>query len=77
MLILIINFEIYHAFIWKSESATRRRDQITLSQSFCSSVIAAGDNISGRMLKACPSFIYAGPKEVTISRNSMARATSF
>lgn len=49
----------------------------TLSQSFCSSVIATGDSISGRILNAWPSFIYAGPKEVTISLNSMALATSF
>lgn len=49
----------------------------TLSHSFCSSVIAAGDKISGRILKACPSLMYAGPKEVTISLNSIALATSF
>lgn len=55
----------------------KKGDDLTLSQSFCSSVIAAGDNISGLMLNACPSFIYAGPKEVTISLNSMARLTSF
>lgn len=50
---------------------------LTLSQSFCSSIIAVGDSISGRMLNAWPSFMYAGPKEVTISLSSMARATSF
>lgn len=52
-------------------------NEFTLSQSFCSSTIATGDSISGRMLNACPSFMYAGPKEVTISLNSIARATSF
>lgn len=56
---------------------TKTKLYLTLSHSFCSSVIAEGDSMSGRMLNAWPSFIYAGPKEVTISRNSIARATSF
>ena len=55
----------------------RKGYNFTLSQSFCSSIIAVGDSISGRILNACPSLMYAGPKEVTISLNSMALATSF
>jgi len=66
---------------FKIETITRVKEknnnELTLSQSFCSSVIATGERISGRMLNACPSLMYAGPKDVTISRSSMARATSF
>ena len=39
----------------------------TLSHSFCSSVIASGERMSGRMLSAWPSLMYAGPRDVTIS----------
>ena len=48
----------------------------TLSHSFCISYMAAGLRMSGLMDSACPSLMYAGPRDVTISRNSRARATS-
>ncbi len=36
----------------------------TLSHSFCSSFMAAGESRSGRMESACPSLMYAGPRLV-------------
>ena len=60
-----------------SAIATPLSKEGTLSQSFWSSFIAAGDRRSGRMDSACPSLMYAGPRLVTISRICRARLTSF
>jgi hypothetical protein len=49
--------------------------RLTLSHSFCSSFMAAGDSRSGRMESACPSLIYAGPRLVMMLRSWMARFT--
>ena len=50
---------------------------LTLSHSFCISFIAAGESRSGRMESAWPILMYAGPREVRISRSCRARSTSF
>ena len=50
---------------------------LTLSHSFWSSFIAVVDKMSGRMLRACPSLMYAGPSRVTMFRSWMALFTSF
>ncbi len=47
----------------------------TLSHSFCSSFMAAGDSRSGRMDSACPSLMYAGPRLVMMLRSWIARFT--
>lgn len=39
--------------------------------------MAEGERMSGRILSACPSLMYAGPSDVTISLSSIARFTSF
>ncbi len=47
----------------------------TLSHSFCSSFMAAGDRMSGLMDSAWPNFMYAGPRLVTMFRNWIALLT--
>ena len=49
---------------------------LTLSHSFWSSFIAVVDKMSGRMLRAWPSLMYAGPSRVTMLRSWMALFTS-